>query len=515
MNPEEGPDMDVALEGSGMGYQDIVSIADGRRSAKFSPEAKDRIGRCEKMVKKLVDRGEKIYGVTTGIGELASVMLTPEQGLELQRKIVFSHSASYGDELPEREVKAAMACRANVWAKGHTGLRLSTAESYLEALNRGMVPVVYEKGSVGCSGDLSPLSQIAEVFLGEGRARYGGKVYPGKEALKKAGLKPIELTFKEGLALINGTQVMVGQMCLLLDEARSLIKNAVIASAMSLDALRSVTKPFDARVHALRPYHGQVSVASHLRRLLANSEILRMTSGKVQDGYSIRCTPQVIGPTLDLWHFTRNTIETELNSVIDNPIFFPDEGDHIGAGNFHGQPVGIAADVLKIGMSELADLSERHTNRLLNPVLSGLPPFLVEGAGMNSGLMVAQYTAAVMVSENKVLSHPASVDSISVSADQEDHVSMGPVAIRHLKEIQRNLTGVLAIEMLSAAQAFDLRKPHRPGIGTGAAYDAIREVVPFMKEDRPLHPDIASVSDLISSRRIEKAVEDAIGELGF
>jgi histidine ammonia-lyase len=238
-----------------------------------------------------------------------------------------------------------------------------------------------------------------------------------------------------------------------------------------------------------------------------------MGSGKVQDGYSIRCTPQVIGPTLDLWNYTRDTIETELNSVVDNPIFFPEQEDHIGAGNFHGQPIGIAADVLKIGMSELANLSERHTNRLLNPALSGLPPFLVEGAGMNSGLMVAQYTAAVMVSENKVLSHPASVDSISVSADQEDHVSMGPIAIRHLKEINRNVIGAIAIEMLCAAQAMDFRKPHRPGEGTGIAYDIIREAVPFMENDRPLHPDIKAVADLIRSRRIENAIEDHLGQI--
>jgi histidine ammonia-lyase len=284
---------------------------------------------------------------------------------------------------------------------------------------------------------------------------------------------------------------------------------------MALDALNTNTKPFDGRIHRLRPHKGQVKVAQHLLNLMADSEILANPSGKVQDGYSMRCTPQALGPTIDLWHFARDVIETELNSVVDNPIFFPDDMDHIGAGNFHGQPIGIAADVMKIGMSEMCDLSERHTNRLLNPTLSGLPAFLVEGAGMNSGQMVAQYTAAVLVSENKVLSHPASVDSISVSADQEDHVSMGPVAIRHLKEIHENVIGVLAIEMLTAAQAIDFRKPHRPGTGSGIAYEMIREVVSFMEEDRPLHPDIKAISELIRSGKLVKAVEEVVGEIEF
>ncbi len=505
--------MTVYIEGQGLTYGDIVKIARDEEPLELTNEAVSRIERCQSMIEKLVENGEKIYGVTTGIGELASVFLSPEQGLELQKKIVYSHSASYGDELPEEEVKAAMASRVNTWARGHSGLRLSTARTYMEMVNRGVTPVVYEKGSVGCSGDLSPLSQIAEVILGEGSAFYKGERLAGKDALKRAGLEPVEPTYKEGLALINGTQVMVGQMCLLLEDSRKLIANAIIASAMTLDALNSVKKPFDHRIHDLRPHKGQSVVARHLRTLFEDSEIMATPSGKVQDGYSMRCTPQVLGPTIDLWHYAREVIETELNSVIDNPIFFPDDMDHIGAGNFHGQPVGIAADVLKIGMSEICSLSERHTNRLLNPALSGLPAFLVEGAGMNSGQMVAQYTAAVMTSENKVLAHPSSVDSISVSADQEDHVSMGPVGIRHLKEINRNVTGVLAIEMLAAAQAMDFRKPKEPGKGTKIAYDLIREVVTFMEEDRSLHADIKAISKLIDDGTILEAVEDDIGSI--
>jgi histidine ammonia-lyase len=511
----EGVPMEIVLNGENVTYEDIVNVARNDAHLRFSEEGTEKIKRCQQMIETLIDKGEKIYGVTTGIGELASVFLSREQGLELQRKIIVSHSASFGSTLPVEEVKAAMASRANVWTKGHSGLRLSTAQTYIDMVNKSVIPVVYEKGSVGCSGDLSPLSQIAEVVIGEGTATYKGDTLPGPEAMRKAGLEPVVPTFKEGLALINGTQVMVGQMCLLLEDAKQLIKNGLIASAMSLDALNTVMKPFDQRVHDLRPHKGQIKVAGHLRTLLSDSEILAHPSGKVQDGYSMRCTPQALGPTIDLWHYARGTIETELNSVVDNPIFFPDDMDHIGAGNFHGQPIGIAADVMKIGMSEMCNLSERHTNRLLNPVLSGLPAFLVEGAGMNSGQMVAQYTAAVLVSENKVLSHPASVDSISVSADQEDHVSMGPVAIRHLKEIHENAVGVLAIEMLAAAQALDFRKPLKPGKGTSVAYELIRDKVSFMEEDRPLHPDIKAISQLIRNGELVKAVEDTVGELIF
>ncbi|MFO8050379.1 MAG: histidine ammonia-lyase [Thermoplasmatota archaeon] len=507
--------MEVVLDGENVTYEDIVKVARYGAKLDISPEALEKIRKCQSMIEELVDKGEKIYGVTTGIGELASVILTREQGLELQKKIVFSHSASFGRELPSEEIRAAMASRANVWTKGHSGLRASTAEKYIGMVNKDVIPVVYEKGSVGCSGDLSPLAQIGEVVLGEGEARHKGEKLPAREALARVGMDPLKPTFKEGLALINGTQVMVGQMCLLLEDAKNLIKNAVIASAMTLDALNANTRPFDPRVHALRAHDGQVKVANLLLELLSGSQILEKPSGKVQDGYSMRCTPQILGPTLDLWHYTRRTIETELNSVVDNPVFFPDDMDHIGAGNFHGQGVGIAADVLKIGMSEICDLSERHTNRLLNPTLSGLPAFLVDGAGMNSGQMVAQYTAAVMVSENKVLSHPASVDSISVSADQEDHVSMGPVAIKHLKEIHENTIGVLAIEMLAASQALDFRRPLVPGRGSKAAYDVIREKVDFMEEDRPLHPDIKAIADLIRSKRIVEAVEAELGEIGI
>jgi histidine ammonia-lyase len=431
----------------------------------------------------------------------------------LQRNIIYSHAAGTGDPFPEEVVRAAMALRANVLARGNSGVRLQTAEIFIKMLNKGVVPFVFEKGSVGTSGDLSPLAQLAEVCLGEGQAYYKGELIPGGDALKRAGIDPVVPTYKEGLGLINGSQMVTGGSALLLVDARRLLKNACIAAAMTIDVLKGVEKAYDARLHAVRPFKGQNAVAHNLRLLMADSEILKEKSGKVQDGYSMRCTPQVLGPSVDCWHYVREQIEIEMNSTADNPLFFPDDNVHLAGGNFHGQPIGMAIDFLCIAMSEVANLSERHSNRLLNPVLSGLPDFLVEGKGVNSGLMVAQYTAAALVSENKVLSHPATVDSISVSADQEDHVAMAPIAIRKCGEILRNVGAVLAIEMYCAAQAFDFRKPLKPGKGTGIAYEVIRDHVSFLESDRVLYPDINKIAELVRSGAILDAVESQLGEL--
>jgi histidine ammonia-lyase len=505
--------MVVYLNGNQLSLEEIERVARGGEKVQLTDEAKGRVRVCRDVVRKMVDSGEAIYGVTTGIGEFARIRVSPEMGRTLQENIILSHAAGTGDLQPEEAVRAAMVMRVNTLSKGYSGVRLSTIETYMEQLNRGITPLVYEKGSVGTSGDLSPLAQLAEVVIGKGEAFYKGERLPGAVAMERAGLKPVELSFKEGLGLINGSQMMTGQSGLLLIDTLVLLKNAMIASAMTLDALRAVQKPFDARVHAIRPYYGQGLVAENLRKLFANSEILAKGSSKVQDGYSLRCTPQAMGPSIDAYHYVKGQVEIELNSAADNPLFFPEDNEHIAAGNFHGQPVAMAMDFLGIALAELADLSERHTNRLLNPTLSGLPDFLIEGMGVNSGLMVAQYTAAALVSENKVLAHPAVVDSISVSADQEDHVSMGPIAVRKCKEILQNVQAVIAIEMLCAAQAMDFHKPSNPGTGTKAAYDVIREKVPFMKQDRALHPDINMVAGLVRDGSIVKAVEAAVGEV--
>ena len=505
--------MAVELKGEGLIIEDVERVARHSERLELSQQAIKNIETCRKVVEDLIAQDVPIYGVTTGIGEFARIRISAEQSAELQRRIIYSHAAGTGDPIREDVIRGMMMLRANVLAKGYSGVRLSIAQILVDMVNKGVHPVVHEKGSLGVSGDLSPMSQMAEVCLGEGEAFYKGERLPGAEALKRAGLKPIDLTYKEGLGLINGSQTCTAGAALNLVDARNLLKNAMIASSMTIDALKGVPKAYDARLHAVRPYKGQNVVAHNLRTLMADSEIIADKSGKVQDGYSMRCTPQVYGPSVDAWFYAREQVEIEMNSAADNPLFFPGDNITLAGGNFHGQSIGMVMDLMCIAMSEIANLSERHTNRLLNPTLSGLPDFLVEGRGLNSGFMVAQYTAAALVSENKVLSHPSTVDSISVSADQEDHVAMTPIAVRKLREILKNVGAVLAVEMMSAAQAFDFRKPLKPGRGTRVAYNVIRQHVTHLDDDRVLYPDINKIADLIRNGTILKAVEAEVGDL--
>jgi len=455
--------MQVVLDGNSLSIENVAAVARQGATVAVAPAAREKVQRSRAFLEQCVAQGIAIYGVTTGIGELARVRISPEQSAELSRRIIYSHSAGTGDRFPDDSVRAAMLLRANVLAKGCSGVRTKLLDTVLEMINKGVIPYINEKGSLGVSGDLSPMSQFAEVAIGEGRAFYKGELMSGAAAMKAAGVAPTDLTFKEGLGLINGSQMMTGGAALLCYDAERVLKNAVIASAMTLDALRAVERAYDPTVHRARPFPGQSAVAVNLQRLFKGSTIMADRTGKVQDGYSLRCTPQIQGASFDTLEHVRKVVAIEMNAAADNPLFFPDEQQYYAAGNFHGQPIGMAVDFLCIAMSEIANLSERHSNRLLNPVLSGLPDFLVEGNGLNSGLMVAQYTAAALVSENKVLSHPASVDSISVSADQEDHVSMGPIAVRKCGEILRNVRTVLAIEMMCAAQAFDFHRGKQPG----------------------------------------------------
>ncbi|UCE61572.1 MAG: histidine ammonia-lyase [Phycisphaerales bacterium] len=504
---------EVVLDGNSLSIEQVCSVARHGAKVSVSPEARVKMQRSRDVIERGVAEGIAIYGVTTGIGEFARIRISTEQSAELQRRIIYSHSAGTGDPQAQDVVRAAMTLRANTLAKGYSGVRLCLIDTVLEMINKGVVPFVHEKGSVGTSGDLSPLSQFAEVAIGEGRAYYRGELMPGGEAMKRAGIKPTDLTYKEGLGLINGSQMMTAGASLLVYDAERVLKNAMIASAMTLDALRAVERAFHPLVHAARPHPGQNAVAGNLLRLFANSEIMANKSGKVQDGYSMRCTPQILGASLDALEYVRRVVNIETNAAADNPLFFGDEGEYFAAGNFHGQGVGLSVDFLCMALAESANLSERHTNRLLNPVLSGLPDFLVEGKGLNSGLMVAQYTAAALVSENKVLSHPASVDSISVSADQEDHVSMGPIAVRKCSEILRNVRTVLAIEMMSAAQAFEFHEGRKPGKGSSVAYDLIRTKVPKLVDDRVLHPDIEAIRRMVEDCSILDAVESEVGPL--
>ncbi len=476
--------MKVVLDGKSLTIEQVHAVARNHAKVEIAPKSRDEVKRCRKVVQDLVDEGQLIYGVTTGIGELARVPVSPEHGAELQRRIIYSHSAGVGDFFEEDEVRAAMLLRANVLAKGRSAVRLSTLDTLVKMLNKNVVPAINEKGSVGTSGDLSPLSQMAEVVIGEGRAFYQGRLTKGKRAMEKAGIKPVELSFKEGLGLINGSQMFTGCGALRTYDAERIIKSGIISSALAADALRTPVGGYDKRIHEGRPYNGQNVVASTLLKLLKKSELIAKGCGKVQDAYSLRCIPQVYGPSVDAYHYVRGQIEIEMNSLCDNPLFFPADRTQLSCGNFHGQPIGMALDFMALAMSEIGGLSERHTNRMLNPNLNvGLPGFLVKGEGLNSGLMVAHYTAAALCSENKILAHPAVVDNFSMAADQEDHVCMGPIAARKLKEINKNVVNILAIEMMCSAQAIDLLG-FEPGRGTAPAYREIRTVAKKLVQDR-------------------------------
>ena len=506
--------MVLVVTGYGLTVEKVHGVARKHVKVKLSPKAERAITRCRGMVEELVNQGKLIYGVTTGIGELARVHVPKEVGEELQKRIIYSHSAGVGDFFEEDEVRAAMLLRSNVLAKGYSAVRLGTVETLINMLNRNVIPAINEKGSVGTSGDLSPLSQMAEVVMGEGRAFYKGKLMPGGKAMRMAGIEPVKLSFKEGLGLINGTQMFTGCGALRMYESERLIKNAIIASAMSADALRTPLRAYDKRIHEVRPFNGQNAVAANLRRLLKGSELIS-SAPKVQDAYSLRCIPQVYGPSIDAYFYAREQTEIEMNSVVDNPLFFYKDKKQLSCGNFHGQPGAFALDFLAIAVSELGGLSERHINRLMNPNLNlGLPAFLVTGEGLNSGLMVAQYTAAALCSENKMLAHPAVVDNFSMAADQEDHVCMGPISARKLKEIVWNVTNILAIEMMSAAQAFDFMEG-KPGAGTAAAHREIRKVVKPLEKDRVLWPDIQAIAEKIENCNVLDAVEKKVGPIGL
>lgn len=479
----------------------------------LTSQVQSAIKKNRKVLERKVADNVPIYGVTTGIGEFARIQIDPNQREELQKRIVYSHAAAVGDPIPEAHVRAAMMLRARTLSRGYSAVRLELVETLIEMLNAGVHPVIFEKGSLGTSGDLSPLSMMAMVVMGEGEATYQGKKMGGGAAMKKAGIKPVRLSLKEGLGLINGTQAFTGVGALAVYDSILLAKNSLIATGMTLDCVGSNMTGLDNRVHRIRNHTGQITVAANLRKLIKGSQTIPDNRGKVQDAYSLRCAPQILGPSLDVIHYAEKVHLDEINGVSDNPLFFTDDDAYLAAGNFHGQPVAMVQDFLAIGVAEFASLSERHTNRLLNPALSGLPDFLVKSEGLNSGLMVSQYSAAALVSENKVLSHPGVVDSISVSADQEDHVCMGALTAMKLTTITRNTEIVVAIQLMCAAQALEFKHPLKPGKGTRAAYRYIRTKLKKLIDDRPLYPDIALVTSLVRDGSIVKAVEAEIGSL--
>ena len=504
----------INIDGNSLTINDVVRVARQFEIVALSQEGRSQVEASRAVVEKLLASEQPVYGISTGFGDLSRIWISPPERAKLQRNLILSHAAGVGECLPEDVVRAAMLLRANSLAKGYSGIRPETLDMLIALINHRVFPAVPSKGSVGASGDLSPLSHIALVLMGEGKAFVDGKVVSGREALALAGLQPIELGGKEGLALINGTQIMTAVGALVWADAESLMKAADIAAAMSLEALRGTRTAFDERISRLRPHPGQLAACANMLRLTADSEIMASHAHceKVQDAYSLRCIPQVHGASKDALMRTLDTLNIEMNSATDNPLIFPDTGEVISGGNFHGQPVALVMDYMKTALAEIGSIAERRVNRMLDAHLSDLPPFLTAYPGVDSGLMITQYTAAALVSENKVLAHPACVDSIPTSANQEDHVSMGTIAARQAREILENARYVVAIEMLVAAQGLDFLRPLTPGIGVNAAFQAIRREVPHLDEDRVPAEDIETVYKMLVLEKIVTATESALGE---
>lgn len=557
------------LDGSSLTIGEIYRASTTPMSIAVPPASVAAMKKSRALVEEWLEKKESIYGVTTGFGEFSNVHIPIDKIEELQENLIVSHAAGTGEPLPSEIVRAMMILRINALAKGFSGIRPSTVEFIVKFFNAGLIPVIPSQGSVGSSGDLVQLAHMALALTGRGRVmeiqsvsgtgtRGRGRTRASEKAadtelaaneadgadrafsfenngdtnavrtyrvrrivssaaaLKRAGLTPLKLSAKEGLALINGTQMMTSFASLIIHDAVQLCKLADITAALSVEALRGTDNAYDAKIHALRPYKGQIASAKNLRRLIAGSQIReshRLNDTRVQDAYSLRCAPQVHGASRDAIGYVRGIVGVEINSANDNPLIFPDEREHLEGGNFHGQPIALAMDFAAIALSELANISERRTERMVNGSLSGLPRFLTKNGGLNSGLMIAQYTAASLVSENKVLAHPASVDSIPTSANQEDHNSMGSIAAQKCHRILRNAQTVLAIELLTAAQAIDFHKPLRCGKGTEAAYRAVRNVISFITHDRILHDDIQKALVLVQKNTVVEAVEKAIGAL--
>jgi histidine ammonia-lyase len=502
--------------GNPLSIEDVVAVARGREVL-LSGDARDRMTAARQVIDDKVDSAQTVYGVTTGLGSLANVRLAPEEVRRLQPNLIRSHAVGTGPPLPEREVRAMLLLRAQVLALGHSGVRPEIVDRLLLFLNEDVLPVVPEQGSLGASGDLAPLAHLALPLIGEGEVSFRGERMPGGSALGRLGLEPVDLEPKEGLALVNGTQGMLAIGLLAAERADALAKAADVVAAMTMEGLLASDRPLDARLHALRPHPGQSASASNLRRLLGGSGIVashRDSAHLVQDGYSLRCAPQVHGAFRDVLTFARGVLQIEIASVSDNPIVMPDTGEVLSGGNFHGQPVANAMDALAAATVSLGSISERRLYRALDPATNnGLPAFLVENSGMNTGFMLVQYTAASLVSESKSLAHPAGMDSIPSSAGQEDHVSMGMTSARHARDCVGHATTVVALEALAAAQAMELRAPLEPATGTAAARAVLRDHIPFLKEDRPLKQDIDMAVELVESGALLRAVEEAIGPL--
>jgi histidine ammonia-lyase len=506
-----------ALTGDDLTVADVWQVAVERETAELADRAREQMVAARAVVERVAHGShEHTYGVNTGFGRFVSEEIPEELTEELQLRLLRSHACGIGEPYPDEVVRAAMLLRANALAKGNSGARIETVELLLECLNRSVLPRVPARGSVGASGDLAPLAHLALPLVGEGEAWFEGDLVPGADALARAGLEPVRLRAKEGLSLINGTQFMAAQGALALMRARRLVRAADCACALSLEALQGSRNSFIPQVHELRPLRGQAAAARNVLRLLEASAIVESHRwcDKVQDAYSLRCAPQVHGASRDLLDYVEYTVGVELNAATDNPLVLVEDGLLVSAGNFHGQPLAFSLDALAMAVAELANISERRVERLVNPNLNdGLPAFLTTNGGLNSGFMIPQYVAASIVSENKVLCHPASVDSIPTSAGQEDHVSMGNAAGLKAWQVLANAEHAVAIELLAAAQAVEFLAPLEPGHGGRATHAFVRSLSARLRDDRPLGPDIEAVAGAIRDGSLVAAVEAAVGEL--
>jgi len=520
--------MERVVLGLPITLEQLEGVARRGWQVELDPRAREAVGKSRAAIDAIAAAGDaapNVYGVNTGFGALSETRISAADIRALQRNLVRSHSTGVGPALAPDEVRGLMLLRAQVLALGCSGVRASVLDTLMTMINRHVVPRIPSQGSVGASGDLAPLAHLALAMIGEGEAAISkpGNIAPSYQdagvVLREAGIEPVELEAKEGLALINGTQLMASLGTLALLDAERLCVAADVAGAMSLEALKGTSRPFDERLHHARPHPGQAIVAKNMRALLTESEIMESHKdcGRVQDAYSLRCIPQVHGATRDALAFVRAVLEREVNSVTDNPSVFVNEGreaDLISGGNFHGQPLGLALDFAAIASAELANISERRVEQLVNPALStGLTPFLAAGSGLHSGFMIAQVASASLVSENKVLCHPASVDSIPSSAGKEDHVSMGSVSALKLRQVITNVRNALAIEIMTAAAGLDQRKPLTPSKGVRAALEKVRTRVAPMTADRPLYKDIEETAGLLGDRSLVESVEASVGSL--
>jgi len=512
--------MTIVIKGSGLTIEDVVKVARNNEKVELHSDAINRINKCRAMLEKKVAAHEIMYGVNTGIGEFSEIVLNDDQVKDFQKYLIYNHAAGIGEAAPVDHVRAAMLLRANVHAHGNSGSRLEITQSLIDMLNKGVTPYVCVKGSVGACGDLAPMSQIALLMMGEGHAFYQGEMYDGKVALQKAGIQIPGLMARDGLAAINGSNFLTGMSALMIYDTNNWLKQAEIACAMTLEALKANLKPYNARILEIRGFPGGVRSAAAIRKVTKNGDLAEnKVKVKVQDAYSMRSTPQVIGSAHDAIAWACSQVEIEMNGVGDNPIFLPEENIQLSGANFQGSPISVPMDMVGYCVTMVSVLSERRMNRLNNPALSiGLPPFLTKGAGMFSGLMLSQYTADMQIVEQRILSMPASIQSIPAAADQEDFVSMGMNTALKNFQILDNAYGILGIEFMAGAQALDLREkfetPYKFGDGTKKAKEVIRKYVDYLDIDRPLYPDHNKMKSLVKSCEILNEVEKAIGSIG-